>query len=199
MCYIRILRHRRIHFYNPEGNTMTDQEKTAEQVAAEKAAAVAAAAAAKKAEKEAAKKAAADAKAELKAKADAEKAAKKAEKGAEASKKAEEKVAKEKEKADKIAAKEAAKAARKQPEQNGVTRRSPGTKTGRVWEICDAVSTKLGQPAPVSEVLKAAEAEGLHPTTTRCQYARWKKFHGLEGRITLQTAAANDTAGQAAS
>jgi hypothetical protein len=158
--------------------------KTEEQIALEKSQAAAVAAEAKKAEKAAAQAAKAAEKLAAKEKADAEKAAKKAEKEAAAKAKEDAKAAKEAEKAAKVAAKEAAKAAKARPEQNGVKERTAGTKTGRVWEICNTVSARLGQPAPVKDVLEAAAAEGLHPTTTRCQYAHWKKYHGLTGRIT---------------
>ena len=96
-------------------------------------------------------------------------------------------------KAAAAAAAEAAKAekeAAKQPEQNGVRRRAPGSQCGRIWEICDTLSAQLGQPTPVKNVLDVAQAEGLHSTTIRCQYAHWKKFNGLEGRITLPAAEA---------
>ena len=163
-------------------NANTQTEKTPEQVAAEAAQAAAHAAEVAKAEKAAAKAAADAAKAEAKAAKDAEKAAKNATKEAAAAAKADAKAAKDAEKAAKAAEAESKKAA-KQPEQNGVRQRSPGTKTGRVWEICNAVSAKLNQPAPVKDVMEAGVAEGLHTTTIRCQYAAWKKFHGLSGRI----------------
>jgi hypothetical protein len=38
--------------------------------------------------------------------------------------------------------------------------------------------------------LKAGEAEGLNAANIRTEYARWKKFHGLAGRIVKPEAAA---------
>ena len=156
-------------------------EKTPEQIATEKLQAL-----------EARKAARLAASAERKTKLEAEKAERKAERIARAQAKAELKAAKVAAKAKKHADKDAAKAARKaareakkQPSQNGITRRGPGTKTGRVWEICDSISAELRQPTPAANVMKQAAAEGLHPTTTRCQYAAWKKFHGLKGRVTI--------------
>lgn len=173
-------------------NTQTeDEKKAAEAKAAEKEAAKAAKAAAAE---EAKAKRVAEA-AEKKAAKDAEVEAKKAEKeAAKAAKEAEKKAkkaeleAKKQAKIEAAAATKAEKEAAKQPEQNGVRRRAPGSKCGRIWEICDTLSAQLGQPTPVKNVLDIAQAEGLHPTTIRCQYAHWKKFNGLEGRITLPAA-----------
>lgn len=121
-------------------------------------------------EKEAAKKAAAAAKAAEKEKA---KAAKEAERKAKADAKAQAK-------ADAKAAKEAAKAAGKQPSQNGVTRPKAGTTTGKVWDLCDALSSETGVPAIVGDVMK--RGAGIAEATIRTQYAKWRKFHGVTGR-----------------
>lgn len=96
--------------------------------------------------------------------------------------------------AEKLAIAEAAKTASAQPEQNGVKRPKAGSKCARVWEICDSISASMGQPAPVDTVLVNSATEGLHQTTTRCQYAHWKKFNGLAGRITAPVAPAAETA-----
>lgn len=144
--------------------------KTPEQLAAEKAAADQAAAEKKAAEKAAKDKAAADKKAAK----EAEKAKKKEE--AEAKKAAE-----AKEKAEKKAAQEAAKAANKLPEQNGVTRPKSGTITGSVWDAADNISKQKGSPAAVSEV--AAALPNVADATVKTQYARWRKFLGVSGRV----------------
>lgn len=172
---------------------MTD--KTQEQIDAEAAASV------KQAEKEAKAAAAAEAKA---AKA-AEKAAKK--EAAEAAK-ADKKAAVEAEKAAKLqavedakAAKEAAKVqakldakaaedAQRQPEQNGVRRPGPDGLCGKVWGLADTLSAEMGQAVPIANLLKAGEEQGLNPSNIRTEYARWKKFHGLSGRIVAPAAAA---------
>ena len=149
-------------------------EKTAEQIAAEAAAAeqAAAAKAAKDAEKAAAKaKKEADA-AERKAKKEAEKAEKEAKKVAE-------KAAKEAEKA----AKEAEKANSKMPEQNGVRRPKAETLCGKAWAIFDNISAKNGAPASIKESLDAARADGLNEGNVKAEYARWRKFYAISGRI----------------
>lgn len=164
---------------------MSENQLTPEQVAANKAAEQAAKAEEKAriaAEKKVAKELAA---AEKKAEKEAAKAAKEAEKAAKA---AERQAAKEAKAAEK-----AAKAAVKMPEQNGVRRPRPGGLCAKAWEIADSISQKLGSPAPVADVLEVAIAEGLNPGNVKAEYARWRKFHGVTGRIVRSKA---DTAAE---
>ena len=145
-------------------------EKTQEQLDAEAAAKAQKQAEkeAKKAEREAAKQAQIDAKAAAVAEREAAKAAK------------------EQAKADAKAAREA----NRQPEQNGIRRPGPDGLCGQVWGLADKLSSELGQAVPIANLLEAGEAQGLNPSNIRTEYARWKKFHGLTGRITLPAAEA---------
>lgn len=143
-------------------------DKTPEQLAAEKAELEA---------KKAADKAAKDqAKAEAKAKREQEAAEKKAD--AEA-KKAAEKATKEQTNLDAKAAREA----NRMPEQNGIRRPKPDTLCGKAWGIFDSVSQKNGAPASIDESMELAKADGLNEANVRAEYARWRKFHGITGRI----------------
>jgi len=170
---------------------VTDEQKQADAAAKQaekdaKAAAAAEAKAKKDAESAAKKEAAA---AEAQAKKDEREAAK----AAKLKEKEDKKAAVEAEKAAKIKAKEDAKAAKeanRQPEQNGVRRPGPDGLCGRVWGLADKLSADLGQPVPVADLLKAGEADGLNPANIRTEYARWKKFHGLAGRIVKPETAA---------
>lgn len=143
-------------------------EKTAEQIAAEAAAAEQAAAAAKAAK-------------------DAEKAAAKAKKEADAAdrkaKKEAEKADKEAKKAAEKAAKEAEKANSKMLEQNGVRRPKAETLCGKAWAIFDNISAKNCAPASIKESLDAARADGLNEGNVKAEYARWRKFYAISGRI----------------
>ena len=152
-------------------------EKTQEQIAAEaKAAAEAQAKAEAKAKKDAEK---AEAKAKKEAEAKAKKDAKDAAKAEAEAKKAAEKAAKEKAKADA----EAAKAASKMPEQNGVRRPKPETLCGKAWSIFDSVSAKNGSPASIKESLEVARTQGLNEGNVKAEYARWRKFYAISGRV----------------
>jgi hypothetical protein len=166
-----------------------EQKKQADKAAADKVKAE------KKAEADklkAQKKADADkAKADAKAKKDAEKAEK--EKAA-----AEAKAKKEAEAKAKAEAKAAAKPAKVQmPEQNGVRRPKPEGLCGKAWAEMDRLSSVLGQPVPIATLLESTNKAGLNEGNVRAEYARWRKFNGVTGRVTLPTppAAAAATTG----
>jgi hypothetical protein len=178
--------------------------------AAEKAAADAVAKQAKadaKAAADAAKAAEKVAKAEAKAAAKAAKAAEdEAAKAAKVEAAAAEKAAKEKEKLDKQAAKEqakldreAAKEANRMPEQNGIRRPKPDTLCGKAWAVFDAESTKLGQPVSIAAALAVTTPQGLVEGNVKAEYARWRKFFGITGRIAAPQAAPQEPAPQAES
>lgn len=149
-------------------------------------------------EAEAAKQAAAQKKAEEKAEREAKKAQEKAEREAKraAEKQAKEEAkkaaaeAKEREKAEKAAAKEKAKAdaiaareAARMPEQNGIRRPKPDGLCGQAWAIFDEVSAKRGSPASIAEAMDIAKEKGLNEANVRAEYARWRKFFGVSGRV----------------
>lgn len=75
----------------------------------------------------------------------------------------------------------------KMPEQNGVRRPKPNTACGKVWELCDKLSAKLGSPTPVAPVFEKLVAEGMNGNNVKAEYARWRKFHGITGRVVAAT------------
>lgn len=172
-------------------------EKTTEQLEAEKAAALEAKAAAQKAKAE--EKAALEAKKAEERKAKAEAKAKALEEGKakrvaelEAKKQAKEaakaqreadKVAKQAAKAAEAEAKKAAREAARMPKQNGVTRPKPNTLCGKAWAIFDEVSSQKGSPATIKESLEKAVEHNLNPGNVKAEYASWRKFHGITGRV----------------
>lgn len=178
--------------------------KTAEQIAAEQAAAKQADDARKAAEAQATtaarKEAEKAAKAAQKEAERAEKAAKaEAEKKAKAEKVAADKKAREDEKARKLAEKEAKKQAQeaakqtsKLPTQNDVTRPKPDTITGSVWAAADEISQAKGSWATIGEV--SAKLPSVADATIKTQYARWRKFNGVTGRLISAAAPAADAA-----
>jgi membrane protein involved in colicin uptake len=170
---------------------MTEDTKTPEQLAAE-------AKAAAEAKKASDKEAAAKVKAEKKAAADAEKAEKAKAKEAEKADAKAKKEAEAKAKADAKAAQEAAKQTQKMPEQNGVRRPRPGGSCAKVWDMADTLSAQLGQPVPIANLSKDASAAGINDSTIRTQYALWRKFHGVTGRVALPVQNPTSTAGSAA-
>lgn len=101
---------------------------------------------------------------------------------AEQAKAAEKKAAEDKKAADKAAAEEAKKV-NQQPEQNGIRRPKPDGMCGKAWTIFGSISQKNGSPASIGEALPVASAQGINDATTRTQYARWRKFYNISGRI----------------
>lgn len=92
-----------------------------------------------------------------------------------------------------------AKEASKQPEQNGVRRPKAEGLCGRAWAMFDEVSKANGSPASIGETLPKATAAGINEATVRTQYARWRKFYGVTGRVKAPkpaTPPATDGAGQ---
>lgn len=95
-------------------------------------------------------------------------------------------------KAAKVQAKvdaKAAKEATRQPEQNGIRRPGPDGLCGKVWALADHLSAQMNQAVPISNLLEAGIADSMNPSNIRTEYARWKKFHGLAGRITAPVVA----------
>jgi membrane protein involved in colicin uptake len=134
---------------------------------------------------EAAKKAQekAEAKAEKDRLAAVKKAEKDAEKAAKSEKAAADKAAKAQAKIDAKAAKAQAKEASKQPVQNDVRRPKPETTCGKCWSVYDRLSNDRGSPVAIADAKKVLEAEGVNEATIRTQYAHWRKFNGVTGRI----------------
>jgi hypothetical protein len=170
-------------------------EKTPEQLAAEKAQADAAKAT-KKAEADklkAQKKADAD-----KAKADA-KAAVEAKKAEKEQAKADAKAKKEAEAKAKAEAKAAAKPPKVQmPESNGVRRPKPEGMCGKAWAAMDELSRNLGQPVPIATLIAHTNTLGLNEGNVRAEYARWRKFNGVTGRVSAPKADSSAAPAQAA-
>lgn len=169
---------------------MSTQTKTPQELALEaarasiaKAAEVAKAKALEKAQKDADKKAAAEAaKAKRVADAQAKRDAKAAEVQARKDKAAADKKAKE----DAKLAAAAAKEAKKQPEQNGVRRPSPDGKCGKAWALMDQLSQALGQPVAIADLLAVSRTMDMNDNMVRSNYAAWRKFNGVVGRVLSQ-------------
>ncbi len=70
-----------------------------------------------------------------------------------------------------------------QPEQNDVRRPKAETLSGQAWAICDAVTEANCTWAAIGEVLERSVAQGLNEGNVRAEYARWRKFNGITGRI----------------
>jgi len=56
-------------------------------------------------------------------------------------------------------------------------RPAPGTKTGRVWELCDSLLAKTGVIPSGRKVAETYAAEGGNRNTAQTQYSYWKRDH----------------------
>lgn len=52
-------------------------------------------------------------------------------------------------------------------------RPGPGTKTGRVWAICDGIFDLMDEVPDINEVMSRGLEEGLHAGTISTQYRKW--------------------------
>lgn len=82
-------------------------------------------------------------------------------------------------------AKKAAKPAAPVDEKNGVRRPKPGGNTAQVWDACDALMAKKKSAPAFKEVDEYIEKKNADiPTATRrSNYAAWRKYNGITGRI----------------
>lgn len=65
--------------------------------------------------------------------------------------------------------------------QNGITRPGANTKCGLIFEVADKITAQTGMPATIAAV--KASCTGINDHTVKTQYARWRQFNGIVGRI----------------
>lgn len=69
-------------------------------------------------------------------------------------------------------------------EQNGLKRPSKGSTCALIWDTCDRISA---EGATCTSAQLFAACNGLNDCTLRTQYARWRAFNGITGRLPGQT------------
>ena len=70
------------------------------------------------------------------------------------------------------------------PEQNGLKRPSAGSTCAIIWDTCDEISKTSGHTCTSAELFNALQ--GYNECTLRTQYARWRHFNGITGRLPNQ-------------
>ena len=73
------------------------------------------------------------------------------------------------------------------PEQNGLKRPSKGSACCIIWDTCDKL-TVPDHTCTSAELFNALQ--GYNECTLRTQYARWRQFNGITGRLPGQNKAA---------
>ena len=67
------------------------------------------------------------------------------------------------------------------PEQNGLKRPSSGSTCAIIWDTCDRITSEQGSHCTSAELFNALQ--GYNECTLRTQYARWRQFNGITGRL----------------
>lgn len=70
------------------------------------------------------------------------------------------------------------------PEQNGLKRPSTGSTCAIIWDTCDRITSETGHVCTSAELFNALQ--GYNECTLRTQYARWRQFNGITGRLPNQ-------------
>lgn len=69
-------------------------------------------------------------------------------------------------------------------QSHGITRPGPGTETGKVWQVADQITaSQNGVAATIASVRTNKLLIGVNDHTIKTQYARWRKYNGVTGRI----------------
>lgn len=83
------------------------------------------------------------------------------------------------------------------PSANGITRPRPETLCGQAWAVMDRMSAAKQSPVAIGDLLVETNALGLHPGNVKAEYARWRKFYNVTGRVESATKQAEKAAKQA--
>lgn len=105
------------------------------------------------------------------------------------------------EKAEAAKAKETAPAAVKAERiiQNDVTLPLEGSKARIIWDLATSISTELGETVSLNTLIEKSVLAGHSGSTAFGEYSKWRKFHGISGRVVDEaTKAANIAKAQAA-
>jgi len=72
-------------------------------------------------------------------------------------------------------------------EKNGITHPAAGTKCALVWQVADENTTST-TPAAIAQLKADVRLYSMNEHTIKTQYARWRQYHGVTGRVTVSKA-----------
>lgn len=84
-----------------------------------------------------------------------------------------------------VAAKEVKPARAAKLQNHGITRPAPDTKCGLIWKTADDLTTENQATATISALKLHKSLVGINDHTLKTQYARWRAYNGISGRVTL--------------
>lgn len=67
--------------------------------------------------------------------------------------------------------------------QNDVTRPADNTACGKIWATADAISLSTHGICPIAALKEHPDMKGINDHTIKTQYAKWRKFNGVVGRL----------------
>lgn len=67
--------------------------------------------------------------------------------------------------------------------QNDVTRPAENTMCGKIWATADAISVATHGICPIAALKEHSAMQGVNDHTIKTQYAKWRKFNGVVGRL----------------
>lgn len=70
-------------------------------------------------------------------------------------------------------------------EQNGLKRPSKGSTCCIIWDTCDQITSEKAATCTSADLFNALQ--GYNDCTLRTQYARWRQFNGITGRLPGQS------------
>lgn len=68
-------------------------------------------------------------------------------------------------------------------QRNGVTRPGENTLCGKIWAAADELSAASKSVASIAALKDHAATKGVNDHTIKTQYARWRLFNGIKGRM----------------
>lgn len=68
-------------------------------------------------------------------------------------------------------------------QRNGITRPGAETKCGSIWAVADEISATNHTIATIAAIRLDKRMEGIPEATIKTQYARWRQYNGVKGRL----------------
>lgn len=75
------------------------------------------------------------------------------------------------------------KSVREKITQNGITRPNANNKCGLIWAEADRITNETGKSCTVQSLKTDIALAGVNDHTLKTQYARWRQFNGIHGRV----------------
>jgi hypothetical protein len=66
---------------------------------------------------------------------------------------------------------------------NGVVRPADNTVCGKIWATADAISVATHGVCPIAALKEHKDVHGVNDHTVKTQYAKWRKYNGVSGRL----------------